>query len=199
MLTADVDLTPTACPGQIGLSVGELHDPPPCAAEPTPGLSGSRHQEWRRETSFGSPVSVAATGRRASTGSDRQQDDGGDLQGENYERWAPRYRKPSECEVGHERELTGDEELPQMGLGALVGLVHDAVHRHEPDDHRERTKRHRHGQVPGRLPHQRPDGDRTIHVVPRSQRRADEGSTGTCEGPQHANGLGPCQASALTN
>jgi hypothetical protein len=72
--------------------------------------------------------------------SDRQQHDGGGLQGENDQRWAPRSRKPPEGEVRDERDLTRDEELPQVGLGALVGLAHDAVHGHEPDDHRERPK-----------------------------------------------------------
>ena len=65
-----------------------------------------------------------------------------------------------------------------MGLSALVRLVYDTVHRHVPDDHRERTKGHRDGQVPRRLPHQRPDGHRSIRIVPRGHHRDDEGSTG---------------------
>jgi hypothetical protein len=63
-----------------------------------------------------------------------------------------------------------------MGLSALVTLVYDIVHRHEPDDHRERTKGHRYGQAPRRSSHQRSDGRRSIRIVPRRHHRDHEGS-----------------------
>lgn len=106
---------------------------------------------------------------------------------------ALRSRKPPERAVGHKRHLTGDEDLPQMGLSALVCLVHDAVHRHEPDDHRECTEGHRHGQVARRLPHQRTDGHRSIHIVPRSHHHAGQRST---RYPHHRPDL-PCSANAM--
>jgi hypothetical protein len=61
------------------------------------------------------------------------------LPGENDERQSARCRRPPEREARDERDLTGHEEPPQMGLSALVGLMHYPERRHEPDDHRDRT------------------------------------------------------------
>ena len=55
--------------------------------------------------------SMAAEGPQRS---DCQQHHGGGLHAENDEGCSGRFRNPRDREIRHQRELTGDEELPQM-------------------------------------------------------------------------------------